>query len=583
MLFRGLLPVLFALAANAQTTVFTYQGRLADAGAPATGNYDLRFTLHDAATAGNQIGNGITNAPTAVTNGLFTVSLDFGSAVFDGSARWLEIGVRPLGGAIGYTPLAPRQLLTSTPYAIRALTAGGASNLLGTLPTASLTGIVPDAQLSTNVAFLNSNAVFKAGVVGANFFGNGVGLTNVPGRIFEVIPTATNIQALANTGYLATNDTAAVMVTLPATANIRVGETVRVSASGAGGWILAQNAGQVILIGNLLKNVGLTLTPRYSSFNYQSIAASADGRKLVTAANGPGFIHTSSDYGATWLARASSLNWSAVASSGDGSKLVAVVNGAAPAGIYTSTDSGTNWSPQLGAAAWTSVASSVDGGRLVATIGGGPLYTWSSAGGAWTPHLNNSNWISVASSANGSNLVAAVQGSKIVTSADAGNTWAPRDINRNWISVASSADGTRLVGAVTSGQLYVSWDSGTNWAATGPAGAMSWTAVTSSADGDKMAAVFNTGGLYISNDAGATWLQRSGLPAIGWTSVALSGDGSTIAAVATANPIYVSSQATTTTGTAGYLNGTRLSAVEVVHCGNGVFMPITSMGTVHAR
>src|SRR3954464_10561283 len=32
---------------------FAYQGRLLDGGSPATGTYDLRFTLFDAATGGN--------------------------------------------------------------------------------------------------------------------------------------------------------------------------------------------------------------------------------------------------------------------------------------------------------------------------------------------------------------------------------------------------------------------------------------------------------------------------------------------------------------------------------------------------
>jgi hypothetical protein len=51
-----------------------------------------------------------------VTNGLFTVTLDFGS-VFNGNATWLSITVRTNGGA-GFTALSPLQELTPTPYAI---------------------------------------------------------------------------------------------------------------------------------------------------------------------------------------------------------------------------------------------------------------------------------------------------------------------------------------------------------------------------------------------------------------------------------------------------------------------------------
>jgi hypothetical protein len=47
----SLVCALLAGVAGAQTpvgTAFTYQGRLADAGTPAQGSYDLRFTLYDA-------------------------------------------------------------------------------------------------------------------------------------------------------------------------------------------------------------------------------------------------------------------------------------------------------------------------------------------------------------------------------------------------------------------------------------------------------------------------------------------------------------------------------------------------------
>jgi hypothetical protein len=59
-----------------------------------------------------------------VTNGLFTVTLDFGPTAFDGNPRWLDIGVRANGTGADYATLAPRQPVTPTPYAIHARNAG---------------------------------------------------------------------------------------------------------------------------------------------------------------------------------------------------------------------------------------------------------------------------------------------------------------------------------------------------------------------------------------------------------------------------------------------------------------------------
>jgi len=142
-----LLPVLCSLlslpaAIDAQTTAFTYQGRLADGGAPATGNYDLQFAVFSAPTGGSPVAGPLTNAPTAVSNGLFTVTLDFGAAPFTGADLWLEIGVRTSGSVAAHTPLVTRQALTPTPYAIYARGA----NAVG------ITGTVPDSRLSANVA-----------------------------------------------------------------------------------------------------------------------------------------------------------------------------------------------------------------------------------------------------------------------------------------------------------------------------------------------------------------------------------------------------------------------------------------------
>src|SRR2546425_1197233 len=125
--------LLWGGAAYAQTTSFTYQGRLTDGGAPANNNYDLQFTLWDSAVGGTQQPQAssatLTKTNVAVTGGVFSVLLDFGVSVFPGADRFLEIGVRPGGSAGAFTSLSPRQQISSTPYAIRTLNATAADSL----------------------------------------------------------------------------------------------------------------------------------------------------------------------------------------------------------------------------------------------------------------------------------------------------------------------------------------------------------------------------------------------------------------------------------------------------------------------
>jgi hypothetical protein len=102
---------------------FTYQGRLSDAGDPANGTYDLEFRLYDAVSGGVQVSSTVSREHVAVTDGVFTVELDFGGGAFTGDARWLEIGVREGSSTGPYTPLAPRQAFTAAPYALHALRA----------------------------------------------------------------------------------------------------------------------------------------------------------------------------------------------------------------------------------------------------------------------------------------------------------------------------------------------------------------------------------------------------------------------------------------------------------------------------
>lgn len=108
-----------ALAAPAGSS-FTYQGRLADNGTAADGNFDFTVSLHTAADSPAALAQ-LSTAEVPVVDGVFTLSLDFGSAAFDGTARWIEIQVLKSGETGTPAVLTPRQEISPTPYALMAL------------------------------------------------------------------------------------------------------------------------------------------------------------------------------------------------------------------------------------------------------------------------------------------------------------------------------------------------------------------------------------------------------------------------------------------------------------------------------
>ncbi len=167
----------------AQSTAFTYQGLLDTAGSPARGNYDLRFGLYFTNSGGAPVANLITNAAVPVSNGVFTVTVDFGE-VFNGASYWLEIGVRTNASTNGFTTLSPRQEVTPSPYSLYALAAG------------NVTGVLAVTNLPANVALLNGNPNFSGAITASNFVGNGAGLTNLN----PVNPTGSGA-ALTNLAY----------------------------------------------------------------------------------------------------------------------------------------------------------------------------------------------------------------------------------------------------------------------------------------------------------------------------------------------------------------------------------------------
>jgi hypothetical protein len=171
----SLLLWLSATFTLAQITSFTYQGRLTDGGTAANGNYDLQFTLFDSPSGGTQIGATQTSPNVSVSAGIFSVRLDFGATAFPGATRFLEISAR-LTGTPSFATLSPRQQITSTPYAIRTLsaetadTATNATNATTATNAAQLGGVAANEYVQTNDSRLTDARSPTAG--SANYIQN---------------------------------------------------------------------------------------------------------------------------------------------------------------------------------------------------------------------------------------------------------------------------------------------------------------------------------------------------------------------------------------------------------------------------
>jgi hypothetical protein len=129
------------LRAGPYRTDFPYQGRLSDAGRPAEGQFDFQARLFDAATNGAPVGEAIVRDDVAVTNGWFSLSLDFGESIATLQALWLEVGVRPSGVNSAFTVLSPRQPLTPVPLARYSAAAGSVQDGSVTSPKLALEAV----------------------------------------------------------------------------------------------------------------------------------------------------------------------------------------------------------------------------------------------------------------------------------------------------------------------------------------------------------------------------------------------------------------------------------------------------------
>jgi len=432
----------------------------------------------------------------AVTNGLYSVLLGdttlgnmaaLSATVFTNTDVRLRIWFN--NGVNGFQQLSPDQRIAAVGYALMA-------------------GSVPDGSITASK--------IAAGAVGTSQLAPGAG-----GTMVTQLPATTNVQTVANSFYILTNNAFPSALTLPA--NPSVGDKIKI-AGNALGFTLSANNGQAI---NGLANAvytGSTVVDTnydiYDDFFYGLLACSADGSKVYLTGDYGGSVYFSSNNINQFSASQLDLTgtntfdgyWTGVASSANGNKLAAITSGGS---IYTSTNSGLNWNRQTNpsTAAWVSIASSADGSKLAAMIYGGGIYTSVNSGMDWFLQTNApaAAWQSVASSTNGSKLAAVANWDGtlggIYTSVNSGTNWTLQTsapTNAIWQSIASSADGSKLA-AVQQGSVYTSVDSGTNWVLQTNVPSANWSSVASSTDGSKLVAVQNVGAIFGSSNSGVNW------------------------------------------------------------------------------
>jgi hypothetical protein len=219
---------------HAQTSAFTYQGRLLEEGQPANGVYDFRFVLFPLFNAKFPVTDYVTNSAVAVSNGVFTTAVDFGAAVYSQPELWLQIAVRPnLPKPADFVIQTPRQQITSAPWAVRA----------STLPpgTVTATELADGAVTSPK---LGAGAVTSAKIAAGTIVNADIAASAaIADTKLATISTSGKVANSATTAIAA--NTANAIVARDASGNFNAGTVTATAFSGGGSGLTGLNASQL--------------------------------------------------------------------------------------------------------------------------------------------------------------------------------------------------------------------------------------------------------------------------------------------------------------------------------------------------
>ncbi len=620
------------------------RGQLLDVqGQALPGVREFSVQFFDAAAGGTPLGDTITGQVEVSPEGLFNIPLVLPPQALLAPEAWYEVAVASgiLPGPLTGADLFPNRVkLESVPFALEALdvthvdvasigsglvqdgefdflsgvTSGIQDQLDAKANAADVytidevdalqagqdaviadkvarTGDTMTGALTVNDSFVGIGQAAAPGApadklynIGGTLYWNGQQVIAGGAAGFPWSAVTADTQMSKNNGYIA-NSANLLTLTLPLSADVSVGDTLRVAGLGAGGWKIAQNASQRILTGPMeIPDYSGPWTARGPVIDWIATAASADGRVIVAAEAGGsgGGLYTSWDYGVTWTQRAAGRYWSGLASSADGSKMVGVTTGY----IYTSWDSGATWTQRGSNQVWKACAASADGTRMVA-VWDTDLYVSTDSGATWTSKADGWNgWGEVAMSADGMTIACCTTfpysaGYLINISYDCMETYSSipwsGNVNR-YHDVALSADGTKVAACIWDGRIWTLDGPGATW--TAHESVRPWRCIAMSADGTRLAAHDHNGYVYFSTDSGLTWAPASVPRNIDEHGLVMSADGTRVVFGQWDGNIYTlntngATVAQTPAGTTGYISGEHYAAVELQYEGSNTFRVLT--------
>ncbi len=256
--FAFILALAAALPAYAIDNDFSYQGSLEDGGLPANGSYDFYFEPYT--DFGTSVHAPVILEDVVVTDGVFTVRLNFGNAVFDGEPLVLLIGVRAGASSGAFTYLTPETPIRATPYALRATNAsfaGYADFAGGVLANSIDSPAIVDG--SVGQADVNTSQIQRR-IANGCLIGTAVRQVAVDGSVTcEAVGTGDITSVAAGTGLTGGGTSGAVTISADTsvlqnrvTGNCAVGSSIRAiaangtvtcEASSATNWALTGNSG----------------------------------------------------------------------------------------------------------------------------------------------------------------------------------------------------------------------------------------------------------------------------------------------------------------------------------------------------